>query len=70
MNEITRRDIIKKLAYVAPAILTLKAMPAFAQGGSGYSGDGKPGESARGGNSGGCGSNFFERILCWLEKVF
>lgn len=68
-DQITRRDVIKKLAYVAPAILTLQAMPSFAQGGSGYSGNGKP-ESARGGSSSGCGSNFWERIGCWFEKVF
>jgi hypothetical protein len=31
----SRRDFIKTTAYVAPAILTLKAAPAFAQTGSG-----------------------------------
>jgi hypothetical protein len=31
----TRREIIKKAAYVAPAILSLTAVPAFAQKGSG-----------------------------------
>lgn len=30
----SRRTFIKKAAYVAPAILTLKAIPAFASGGS------------------------------------
>jgi hypothetical protein len=30
----TRREIIKKAAYVAPAIVTLTASPAFAQRGS------------------------------------
>ncbi len=30
----TRRSFVKTAAYVAPAILTLKAMPAFAQNGS------------------------------------
>ena len=31
----TRREIIKKAVYVAPAILTLTASPAFAQNGPG-----------------------------------
>ena len=31
----TRRDFLKKAAYAAPVILTLKAVPAFAQNGSG-----------------------------------
>jgi len=30
-----RRDFLKKAAYAAPVILTLKAVPAFAQNGSG-----------------------------------
>jgi hypothetical protein len=30
----TRREILKKAAYVAPAVLTLTASPAFAQRGS------------------------------------
>jgi len=32
-----RRDFIKKAAYAVPMILTLKALPAFAAGGSGAS---------------------------------
>lgn len=31
----TRRDFVKRAAYVAPAILTLAAAPAFAKNGSG-----------------------------------
>jgi hypothetical protein len=31
----TRREIVKKAVYVAPAILSLTASPAFAQRGSG-----------------------------------
>jgi hypothetical protein len=31
----TRREIIKKAVYVAPAVLTLTASPAFAKNGSG-----------------------------------
>ncbi len=30
-----RRDFIKKAAYVAPVIMTMKAAPALAQSGSG-----------------------------------
>jgi hypothetical protein len=30
----SRRSFIKKAAYIAPAVLTLKAMPAFASNGS------------------------------------
>jgi len=30
-----RRDFVKKAAYAVPAILTLKALPAFAASGSG-----------------------------------
>jgi len=35
MTKITRREIIKKAIYVAPVILTLTAVPAFAKHGSG-----------------------------------
>ena len=31
----SRRELLKKAAYVTPAILTLKAVPAYAQSGSG-----------------------------------
>lgn len=34
-NEQGRREFIKKAAYAAPVILTLKAVPSFAQSGSG-----------------------------------
>lgn len=30
-----RRDFIKKAAYIAPAVMTLSAMPSIAQSGSG-----------------------------------
>ena len=36
-----RRDFLKKAAYVAPVILTMTAVPAFAATGSGYSGRGR-----------------------------
>ena len=31
-----RRDFLKKAAYVAPVVLTMTAVPAFASSGSGY----------------------------------
>lgn len=33
-HQSSRRDFVKKAAYIAPAILTLKAAPAFAKAGS------------------------------------
>jgi hypothetical protein len=39
-NNNTRREFIKKSAYAAPAILSLAAIPAFAQNGSGEVGPG------------------------------
>ncbi len=36
-NEQSKREFIKKTAYVIPSILTLKAIPAFAGTGSGES---------------------------------
>ena len=33
-EQISKRGLLKKAAYVAPAILTLKAIPSFASGGS------------------------------------
>jgi len=34
-KQISKRELLKKAAYVAPAILTLKAVPSFASNGSG-----------------------------------
>ena len=51
----SRRELLKKAAYVAPAILTLKVAPAFAQSGSGGLGLGQgPGQGGQGnqGNQG------------------
>ncbi len=39
-EKITRREVIKRAAYIAPVILTLTAVPAFAGGGSGYGDEG------------------------------
>jgi hypothetical protein len=51
----SRRDFIKTTAYTVPVILTLKAMPAFAQVGS--PGGGGGGTNGRGGRNGGGGGN-------------
>jgi hypothetical protein len=34
-NGTSRREFVKKAVYIAPAILTLQAMPAFSKPGSG-----------------------------------
>lgn len=34
-TDLARRDFVKKAAYIAPAILTLQAFPAFVKAGSG-----------------------------------
>ena len=44
-----RRDFLKKVAYVAPVILTMTAVPAFAATGSGYNGN-RQGENGQGEN--------------------
>ena len=36
-ERITRRDVLKKAAYVTPVVLTFLAAPSFASGGSGTS---------------------------------
>jgi hypothetical protein len=46
--KIKRREFVKRAAYAAPMILTLKAMPAFAAAGSGNSS-----RRSRGGSKGG-----------------
>jgi hypothetical protein len=37
-NTISRREVLKRAAYVTPAIVTLAAVPAFASKGSGEAG--------------------------------
>jgi len=34
-KQTSKRELLKKAAYIAPAILTLKALPSFASNGSG-----------------------------------
>ena len=47
--KIKRREFVKRAAYVAPVILSLKAMPAFAASGSGSprSSKGDPSDSKK-----------------------
>ncbi len=44
----SRRDFLKKAAYVAPVIVTLSAVPAFAGSGSGYTSDGHRNKRGKG----------------------
>lgn len=47
VHDPSRRDFVKRGAYVAPAVLTLAAAPQFAKAGSikpGKGDDGKPGK--------------------------
>jgi hypothetical protein len=41
--EPTRRELLKKILYVAPVILTLAVAPSFASAGSGAGNGGAPG---------------------------
>ena len=45
----TRREVMKKAAYIAPAILTLTAVPAFASKGSGWNRSSERSERSFGG---------------------
>jgi hypothetical protein len=54
----SRRDFVKKAAYVAPAVLTLTALPAFEAAGSTRDNDGRRGGGrGRGRGRGGSGGN-------------
>jgi hypothetical protein len=59
-ESITRREIIKKAAYITPVILTLLAAPSFASGGSGrderYEEDERDGKGGGGNGKGGGGN--------------
>ena len=35
-NEVTRRDVVKKLPWVVPVIMTFTVTPTYAKNGSGY----------------------------------
>jgi hypothetical protein len=49
-ERITRRDVLKKAAYITPVILTFLAAPSFASGGSGR--DERDERDERGGGNG------------------
>jgi hypothetical protein len=55
-ERITRRDVLKKAAYITPVILTFLAAPSFASGGSGRDErderDGRDERDERGGGNG------------------
>jgi len=63
-NQPSRRGFLKTLSYVAPTILTLRARPAFAQGGSGQTiqrGGDSLGDDGGGNSLGTGGGNSFGR---------
>jgi hypothetical protein len=49
-EQMTRREIIKRAAYVVPVILTFKAAPAFARRGSGNDNEDNQGDDNAQGN--------------------
>jgi len=57
----SRREFIKTTAYTVPVILTLKAMPAFAQSGSPPPSDPSGGGGGGGGNGGTGGTSASRR---------
>lgn len=54
-NNKSRRDFIKKMAYMPPAIATLTVLPAFQAAGSGWGGHRPPHAGGRGNNGVGNG---------------
>lgn len=54
-EQLSKRDLLKKAAYVAPAILTLKAVPSFASNGSGLAEQEREKEKTKGNNGVGNG---------------
>ncbi len=67
-EKITRREVIKRAAYITPAILTLTAVPAFAKGGSGYGNDSGTyeGQTYRSSHQ---NRNWLESFFQWLQSV-
>lgn len=56
----SKRRFVKAMAYVGPAILTLKAMPSYASSGSGKNGGGQHGGHGHGGgHQGGHGQGWW-----------
>jgi len=54
-DQITKRELLKKAAYIAPAILTLKAVASFASNGSGQAELDRKNEKRKGNNGVGNG---------------
>jgi len=54
-EQLSKRDLLKKAAYVAPAILTLKAVPSFASNGSSLTEQEREKEKTKGNNGVGNG---------------
>jgi hypothetical protein len=54
-EQITKRELLKKAAYIAPAILTLKAVLSFASSGSGQAELERRNEKRKGNNGVGNG---------------
>ena len=54
-DQITKRELLKKAAYIAPAILTLKAVTSFASSGSGQAELDRKNEKRKGNNGVGNG---------------
>jgi hypothetical protein len=51
-EQTSKRELLKKAAYIAPAILTLKALPSFASNGSGLTEQEREGKFKEKGNNG------------------
>jgi hypothetical protein len=72
----SRRQFVKTVAYVAPAILTLKAMPSYAAVGSGetttnnQTGDSLDRERLRQAYQSGDQQALWTAFMDWLRKMF
>jgi hypothetical protein len=51
-EQASRRDVLKKAAYITPAVLTLKAIPSFASNGSGLAAQERGEKDKEKGNNG------------------
>jgi hypothetical protein len=51
-GQASKRELLKKVAYVAPAILTLKVVPSFASSGSALAEQAREGKDNEKGNNG------------------
>ena len=67
----SRRDFLKKSAYVVPVILTLKAAPVLAGTGSPHKPeDGHHGHNYRGHTKKGGHFNFFQKLKSTFKNLF